>query len=409
MPNPEPIALRRCISLPLLTFYGLGNILGAGIYVLVGKVAGVAGLFAPLAFLLAALVAGFTALAYAELAARFPVSAGESVYVQQGFGWTPLARLVGLLVLLVGIISSATLARGFVAYLQVFVTLPEWLVLTLLAAALGGLAAWGVSESLRLAALFTLIEIGGLLLVLWAAAPALGQIPERLPTLNPGLDGGAWGGILLGAFVAFYAFIGFEDMVKMGEEVDRPERNFPLAIGISLVVVCLFYLSVSIAAVLSLPSDHLAASDAPLALVYQQHRPGEPLMLSLIALFAVVNGALLQVVMGSRILYGMARQGWLPSLLGRVDARTRTPLPATLVVSLLVLVFALWLPLLTLAKLTSFVVLSLFCLVNLSLLRVRRRHAAPPGVRVYPGWLPGLGLACCLGLLVAELAGQVFS
>ena len=122
MPNPEPIALRRCISLPLLTFYGLGNILGAGIYVLVGKVAGVAGLFAPLAFLLAALVAGFTALAYAELAARFPVSAGEAVYVQRGFGWTPLARLVGLLVLLVGIISSATLARGFVAYLQVFVT-----------------------------------------------------------------------------------------------------------------------------------------------------------------------------------------------------------------------------------------------------------------------------------------------
>ena len=142
MPNQEPVALKRCISLPLLTFYGLGNILGAGIYVLVGKVAGVAGLFAPLAFLLAALVAGFTALAYAELAARFPVSAGEAAYVQQGFGWTPLARLVGLLVLLVGVVSSATLARGFVAYLQVFVTLPEWLALSLLATALGGLAAW---------------------------------------------------------------------------------------------------------------------------------------------------------------------------------------------------------------------------------------------------------------------------
>ena len=277
----------------------------------------------------------------------------------------------------------------------------------LLATALGGLAAWGVSESLRLAALFTLVEIGGLLLVLWAAAPALGQSPERLPALNPGLDGNAWSGILLGAFVAFYAFIGFEDMVKMGEEVQRPERNFPLAIGISLAVVCLFYLSVSLAAVLSLPSDRLAASDAPLALVYQQHRPGEPLMLSLIALFAVVNGALLQVVMGSRILYGMARQGWLPRSLARVHGRTRTPLPATLVVSLLVLAFALWLPLLTLAKLTSFVVLSLFCVVNLSLLRVRRREPRPQGVRVYPGWLPGLGLACCLGLLLAEIAGQV--
>ncbi len=409
MPSPEPVALKRCISLPLLTFYGLGNILGAGIYVLVGKVAGVAGLFAPLAFLLSALVAGFTALAYAELAARFPVSAGEAVYVQQGFDWTPLARLVGLLVLLVGVVSSATLARGFVAYLQVFVTLPEWLVLSLLAAALGGLAAWGVSESLRLAALFTLIEIGGLLLVLFVSAPALGEIPQRLPTLNPGLNGSAWSGILLGAFVAFYAFIGFEDMVKMGEEVQRPERNFPLAIGISLAVVSLFYLAVSLAAVLSLPSDRLAASDAPLALVYQQHRPGEPLVLSLIALFAVVNGALLQVVMGSRILYGMARQGWLPAPLGRVHARTRTPLPATLVVSLLVLGFALWLPLLTLAKLTSFVVLILFCLVNLSLLRVRQRQPAPPGVRVYPGWLPVLGLACCLGLLLAELAGQVFA
>ena len=126
-------------------------------------------------------------------------------------------------------------------------------------------------------------------------------------------------------------------------------------------------------------------------------------------LFAVVNGALLQMVMGSRILYGMARQGWLPAPLGRVHARTRTPLLATLVVSLLVLGFAIWLPLLTLAKLTSFVVLILFCLVNLSLLRVRRREPAPPGVRVYPGWLPGLGLACCLGLLLAEIAGQAFA
>ena len=216
-------------------------------------------------------------------------------------------------------------------------------------------------------------------------------------------------GFSQGGALAFYAFIGFEDMVKIGEEVDRPERTFPLAIGISLVVVCLFYLSVSLAAVLSLPSDHLAASDAPLALVYEQHRPDEPLALSLIALFAVVNGALLQVVMGSRILYAMARQGWLPAVLGRVHARTRTPLPATLAVSLLVLIFALWLPLLTLAKLTSFVVLSLFCLVNLSLLRVRRREPAPPGVSVYPGWLPGLGLACCLGLLLAEIAGQVIA
>jgi amino acid transporter len=196
-------------------------------------------------------------------------------------------------------------------------------------------------------------------------------------------------------------------MVKMGEEVRQPERNFPRAIGISLAVVCLFYLAVSLAAVLSLPSDRLAASDAPLALVYAQHRPGEPLALSLIALFAVVNGALLQVVMGSRILYGMARQGWLPAPLGRVHARTRTPLAATLVVSLLVLGFALWLPLLTLAKLTSFVVLSLFSLVNLSLLRVRRRQPAPHGVRVYPGWLPVTGLACCLGLLLAELAGKL--
>jgi amino acid transporter len=399
----QPTQLKRGLSLWLLLFYGLGNILGAGIYVLVGKVAGSAGLFAPAAFFVASLVAAFTALSYAELAARYPLSAGEAVYVQQGLRLPALSVLVGLLIVLMGAVSAATIARGFVGYLDVLFELPDSLAITLLIIVLGTTAIWGIVESVSIAALVTLIELLGLGLVLAVAGDNLFSIPERLPELIPPLDPAIWQGILFGAFLAFYAFVGFEDMVNVAEEVRNPVRNLPLAILLALGITTLLYAAVSLTAVLTVAPEQLSASDAPLAMVYEHATGRKPVVLSIISLFAVVNGALIQIIMGSRVLYGMSRQGWLPALFGHVWYKTRTPVAATIAISGLVLVLALWLPLVTLAKSTSFLVLIVFSLVNLSLLRIKWRDPHPEGLRVIPQWIPAGGIIASLGLLLFQL------
>jgi len=393
--------LKRGLSLWLLVFYGLGNILGAGIYVLVGKVAGSAGLFAPAAFIVASMVEAFTALSYAELVARYPLSAGEAVYVQQGLGLPALSVIVGLLIVLMGAISAATIARGFVGYLDILIEVPDAVAITLLVLVLGMTATWGIVESVSIAALVTLVELLGLAMVLAVAGDNLFTVPERLPELIPPMDPVIWQGILFGAFLAFYAFVGFEDMVNVAEEVRNPVRNVPLAILIALGVTTLLYAAVSLTAVLTVAPQQLAASDAPLATVYQQATGSKPVALSIISIFAVVNGALIQIIMGSRILYGMSRQGWLPALFGSVWRETQTPVAATIATASGVL--ALWLPLVTLAKSTSFLVLVIFSLMNLSLLRIKWRDPHPKGLRVIPQWIPAGGIVASLGLLLFQV------
>ena len=400
--NTSQPGLRRALSLPLLTFYGLGTILGAGIYVLVGEVAAVAGMYAPIAFLTAAIVAAFTAFTYAELAARHPFSGAEAVYVQEGLGRRELSTLVGYLIVLAGLVSSATLTRGFVGYLRVFADLPETPVIVLLVVALGALALWGILESVTIAAVATIIEIGGLLLIIGVSADSFVALPAHLPQLIPAADAATWWSISMGAFLAFYAFIGFEDMVNVAEEVKDPQRNVPRAIVLALVGSTLLYLLVVTAAVLALPVSTLARSEAPLALVFESATGASPVLITLISLFAVINGALIQMIMASRMLYGMARSGWAPRTLAGIGERSRTPVASTAVITAGVLVFALWLPLVTLAKLTSLAILLVFILVNLSLIRIKRFQQPPAGIRVYPLWVPYGGLLLATALLVLQ-------
>jgi amino acid transporter len=400
----ESSPLKRSLSLPLLTFYGLGTILGAGIYVLVGKVAAQAGPYVPVAFLLAAVLTLFSALSYAELAARYPKSGGAAVYVQAGFHRQWLSLLVGFLVILTGMVSSATLVNGFVGYLRVFTDAPAWLVITLLVLGMGALAAWGIAESVAAAALITIIELGGLIFILVVTGEHLVELPARLPELVPPADWHVWNGIFLGAFLAFYAFIGFEDMVNVAEETREPMRNVPLAILLALGIATLLYILVALAAVLALPASELARTEAPFALLYTQATGQAPTVISLISLFAVVNGALIQIIMATRVLYGMSREGWLHVALGRVHPKRRTPLLATGFVTLSVLVLALWLPLVTLAKATSFITLVAFCFINLALLRVKRRDPRPAGMRIYPVWIPWAGFISSFAFVIYQLA-----
>lgn len=387
----QQTTLKRAFSLPLLTFYGLGTILGAGIYVLIGEVAGSAGVHAPLAFAIASVLAAFSAFSYAELSARYPLSAGEAVYTQRAFGKTWLAMMVGFLIVLIGMVSTATLVNGFVGYLQVFVHWPAWLIITLLVVLLVGVAMWGISESAWLAAATTLVEMSGLLLILWVALPQVEIVPALQQSMDVSPNFTTLAGIFGGAFIAFYAFIGFEDIVNVAEEVRDPCRTLPRAVLLSLAVATLLYMIVALVAVAILPPAELAKSDAPLALVYQQATGRAPIFIGMVGLAAVINGALIQIVMASRVLYGMAEQGWIPRWLSTLHPLTRTPLHSTSLIGAVILILALWLPLVTLAKITSLVTLIVFSLINLSLWRIKLNEPRPPGVMVFPVWLPIAG------------------
>jgi amino acid transporter len=397
------LGLRRTLSLPLITLYGLGNILGAGIYVLIGKIVGHAGELAPLSFLLASLLAGLTAFSYAELSARYPLSAGEAVYVQKGFGLPALAAFVGLLIVFAGVVSSATILRGFVGYLQVFVPASHLVVLPLLVIVLGGLAAWGISQSVFVASLFTLVEIFGLVLIVALGAPGLLEMRDLPVTTARLAEPDVWPGVLVGAFLAFYAFIGFEDMVNVAEEVRDPQHSLPRAIFWSIGVSTTLYFVVALVAVAAVPAPALAASDAPLALIYETLTGRTPLAITVIGMLAVVNGALIQIIMASRVWYGMSDRGWLPGAIGRVHPKTRTPLLATALVALLVLALALWSTIETLAKATSFALLLVFALCNLALWRLKGRTDQPQGIINVPRWVPAVGFAASLGVFLIQL------
>jgi len=264
------------------------------------------------------------------------------------------------------------------------------------------LAIWGISESLRVAALFTVIEIAGLVLIVWVARSSFTELPAHLGQMFS-FSAGAWQGIFIGAFLAFYAFIGFEDMVNVAEEVRQPARIFPLAIGLALLIATALYIAVALAAVLTLPPAVLADQDAPLAAVYQQSTGRDPHLISLIGMFAVINGALIQIIMASRLLYGLSRNGWLPARLGRVHSTTRTPVFATLLVTATVILLALFFPLERLAAGTSILVLMVFTLVNMALIRIKRKQKPGPGILAVPNWLPWLGVLLSLGLLMLQL------
>ncbi len=385
----------------LLTLYGLGTILGAGIYVLIGEVARVAGPAMPAAFLLAGFIAAFSALSYAELSGRLPKSAGEAAYIQAAFNWPVAAGVMGWAVIATGVVSSATLVRGFIGYLDVFVSLPSALVMTLLVIGLGMLAAWGIAESMWAAAVITMIETFGLIAVCFVARDSLASWPDRWPEMLPALDLAAWTGVLLGAFIAFYAFIGFEDMVNVAEEVIAPERTLPLAIVAALVLSTALYLLVAVVATLALPTAVLSDSDAPMAAIIQS-RGYSPTIIALVGLFAVINGALIQLVMASRVLYGLGKQGLVWPLLARVHAGRRTPVVATALIALAVLVFALALPIGRLARLTSFIALAVFLAVNLSLIVVKR-HAGSAPVFTVPTFVPVVGAVLSAGMLLLQL------
>jgi amino acid transporter len=401
-PDPDGATLDRTISLRMLVFYGLGTTVGAGVYALTGKIAGIAGVWAPLSFLTAAGLAALTALSFGELASRFPRSAGEAVYLRAGFDAPRAAQLGGLLVLLAGVTSAATLSRACVGYLRDLVPLPYLPSLTVLVIVTGAAAGWRVGRSVTLAAWLTVLEIFGILLVAGVAFVHLGDVGP-VAGIADGIPPPPFWGVVSGAVLGFYAFLGFEDMVNVAEEVREPRRTMPKAIAITLIATALLYALTAFSAVLTVEPPELAASDAPLTLVFERSGGSGAGLISAIAAAGMLNGILIQLIMGSRVMYGIAGQGIVPKSLGKVNGTTRTPLRATLLLTLIVLLLALFFPLERLARTTSWITLALFGLVDWALIRVRAKRIGPEPLVRAPGWVPHAGAWLCAALLAREL------
>lgn len=365
-PATQPQNLRRTLTLPLLVFYGVGVTVGAGIFALVGEILGLAGDAAPMSFLLAGLIAGATGISYAVLVRVFPLAGGDAVFVARGIG-PFFGRLTGIAVALTGIVSSAVIALAFAGYAGTLIPLPQPALVALIVAALTAVAIWGVRQSVLLAALITVLEVGTLIVVILAGLPFLAALPE-LPALV-GLQGGMAGfaPVVAGAFIAFFAFVGFEDIENMAEETVDPVRTAPRAIVWTLAITLVLYVLLALVAVAAPGRESIAGSSAPLAALFEQITGFDSAPIAAMAAIAMINGILVQILMASRTLYGMANEGLAPGWFGKVSPVRRTPLRATLAVAVAIVVLALAFPLVGLAKATSIIVLAVFFLVNVSL------------------------------------------
>ena len=353
---------------------------------------------APWSFLTAALLAAFTAYSYAQLSARYPKAAGAALYVQQGLRLARLGQAVGMLVIAAGVISAAALVNGFVGYVQEFLPLSRVTVVVIASGLLFAVAAWGIAESVWIAGLISVIEVLGLLWITFLAGQATDLSSVNWQPMLPDLSVGTWSIVMTGALLAFYAYIGFEDMVEVAEEVNNVAINLPRAIMLTLGLSTLIYVLLVVSTILAVGPEVLAGASAPLSAVYRELTGAEPLLISFIGLFAIINGALIQVIMASRVLYGLAARGQLPQLLAWVHPKTRTPLPATLAAAATVLGLALAGSLAGLAELTSVTMLVIFALVNWSLARLLWRESA------WRAWIGLLGGLICAGFVSRAVA-----
>jgi len=387
----EQPTLNRTLSLAQATLYGLGVTIGAGIYVLIGAAAARSAMSAPIAFLLAAVVMSLTAASFAELVGRVPVAAGEAAYARVAFNSDALATAVGLFV---------------VCYLSVFVGLPKSVLVTIVVFAMGAVAAWGIKESVLFAGALTLIETAGLVLIVVTGILFVPDLFSRFAEALPSFAvPGTTSALLSTTLLAVFAFIGFESLANVAEEVRDPATTLPKAIFLTLVISTILYMLVIWVALVAVPLPELINSSAPLALVFERVTGASPRIMSAIALIATLNGIVVQIIMASRVLYGLGRQGQLPSIFGKVNARSRTPTLATAVTVALVLLFALFLPLHELADLASRLTLLVFAMANLSLAWIKRRGDAPPEhAWIVPTWVPWAGCLSCLALFVMELS-----
>lgn len=396
--------LRRAVTGPLLFAFILGDVLGAGIYALMGvlseKVGGM--LWAPL--VLALLLALLTAGSYAELVTKYPRAGGASVFAERAFRSPLVSFLVGFCMLAAGVTSAAGLAIAFAGdYLGTFFDLPTIPVAIAFLALVAALNARGVRESLGANLVMTAIELSGLVIVIVVVAgffTAGGGDASRLMQTPEGTSAAI--AVLGGAVIAYYSFVGFETSANMIEEVRNPRRTYPRALFAALFTAGAVYLLVGLASSIALPAAELQESSGPLLAVVEATGVSIPSWLfSLIALVAVANGALLTMIMTSRLTYGMAEQGLLPDALSRVLPRRKTPWVAILITTAAAMLLTLIGDLATLAETVVLLLLFVFLSANVSVLVLRRDRVEHDHFRIWTP-IPVLGIASCILLLTQQ-------
>jgi amino acid transporter len=389
----------------------VGDILGAGIYGLVGKAAGQMGNAVWLAFVISVIAAGLTGLTYASLGSRYPKAAGASYITGRAFRKNWLAYGVGLAVLSSGLVSMATATRIFSGYFQGLVGegIPFTLIMIGFALTLAGIVFWGIRESMWVNAVCTLIELSGLVIIIVFGVSFIGSVDYFDATSATNLTGEIGPSILLsGAVLTFYSFVGFEDILNVSEEIKDPEKTLPLGLLIAVAITSVMYVVISLVAVSVIPAGELSQSQEPLVDVVRKIAPWfPPSVYSVIAMFAVANTALLNFIMGSRLIYGMAQQNLLPKFLSRVHSARKTPHVAVFAVFAILLVLALSGDVSTLAKATSVLLLSCFMLMNVSLIILKRRKSEPPGKFEIPLIIPILGAITCAFMLFHAQAPEL--
>ncbi|MEW1960721.1 APC family permease [Kineococcus sp. NPDC059986] len=404
---PADTPLKRAITGKLLFLFILGDVLGAGIYALVGELAGEVGgaIWVPLA--VALVMALLTASSYAELVTKYPRAGGAAVFAQRAFRRPLVSFLVGFSMLAAGVTSVAGLALAFSGdYLGALLDVPALPAAVVFLVLVALLNARGIKDSLRANVVMTVVEVGGLLLVVALAAVVLGRgdgSPGRVLEFSP--DHSPVAGILGAAVLAFYSFVGFETSANVAEEAVEPSRTYPRALFGGLAVAGVVYVLVGLAVSTAVAPAQIAGSDGPLLEVVRVADVGVPSWLySLVALVAVANGALLTAIMCSRLTYGMATEGLLPPVLARVLPGRRTPWVAIVVTTLVSMALVLSGDLATLAATVVLLLLVVFVSTNVAVLVLRRDRVEHAHFRA-PTALPVLGVLASVALLTQQEAG----
>ncbi len=392
-------SLKREISTFEATAFGVGIILGAGIYALIGPAAGTAGNILWLSFIIGAIISSFTGLSYAELSTMFPKSAAEYVYARRAFGNEFWAFLLGWLIIFAGIVSASTVAIGFSGYLKPFFDAPIFIIATSLILILSFSNFYGIKESAKINILFTGIEISGLLMIIF-----LGM--RRFPNVNYLEAPTGFQGIFAASALVFFAYIGFEDIVNIAEEMKNPKKTIPRALILSILITTVFYILIAISTVSLADWRALENSSAPLAYAASMVLGKNAfLAISVIALFATANTVLILLIVVSRMVYGMASGGSLPKILSYVHDQRKTPWIAILVVMMLSMIFVTLDDLRLVAGITNFTTFVIFASVNFSLIwlrykkpKINRPFKVPLNIGKFP-LIPFLGLISCLFLV----------
>ena len=404
----EKVPLRRTLGLFEVTLSGIGIILGAGIYALIGEAAGLGGNAVWISFALSAIVAVFTGLSYAELVSMFPKASAEYEYTSQAFGPFP-AFITGWLIIFSGVIGAATVSLGFAGYLQALTgasLLPSALILL---AVLSAIVSVGIKQSARLVIIFTVIEASGLIFIILLGTSYLGRVD--LLEMSPL----GFSGIFQASALIFFAFIGFEEMVKLSEETKDPEKNIPRGLILAMSASIVLYIMVAISSVSVLGWEKLSQSSAPFAdIAYFVLGPNASTIISIVALFATTNTALLMLLASSRIIYGMAQAGSLPPILARVHPRTQTPWVAALLSMTVAMAFVFLGDIAFVANVNNFTVFVTFMVINAALIMLRyRKPQVHRPFQVPLSWgrlplLPALGIFFN-AFMLAQLTWQIMA